>query len=288
MHLCSQSCQLIREARLGSHVPYNCLFMKAIFSILFLLLSSGTLLAQTDAPSPAEQKLLDLLNHERAAEKLPALAWNGHAAQAARKHSRLLAQHGDLSHQFEREEAVPQRIAATGLRFTDSAENVAVADAPEEAHMALMLSPGHRANIMNARYNAVGIGVYEAKGRLWVTQDFAWATAVYNDIEFGNAVILAFNRAREQKGIRPLDARLDSHLSALACSSKGEVGNVAAGLNGNGRVFLFTLSEPTQMPAQLTGHLLSNAYQRVNLGVCYSPDPQHGYANFWVVTVFPA
>lgn len=262
--------------------------MKPIFSILFLLLSSVILLAQSDAPSPAEHKILDLLNQERAAEKVPPLAWNGRAALAARKHSRLLAQHGEMSHQFEREEPVPQRIAATGLRFTDSAENVAVADAPEEAHMALMLSPGHRANIMNARYNAVGIGVYEANGRLWVTQDFAWTTAVYNDIEFGNAMIHAFNRARERKGIRPLDAHLDPRLSALACSAKGEVQNVAAGLNGNGRVFLFTLSEPTQMPEQLTGHLLSNAYQRVNVGACYSPDPQHGYANFWVVTVFPA
>jgi hypothetical protein len=262
--------------------------MKLFVAIFFLLMCWAPLLAPSDAPSPAERKILDLLNLERTAANLPPLAWSGHAALAARKHSRLLAQHGDLSHQFEREEAVPQRIAATGLRFTDSAENVAVADAPEEAHIALMLSPGHRANIMNARYNAVGIGVFEAKGRLWVTQDFAWTTAVYNDVEFGNAVILAFNRAREQKGIRPLDAHLDSRLSALACSAKGEVQNVAAGLNGNGRVFLFTLSEPTQMPAQLTGHLLSNAYQRVNIGACYSPDPQHGYANFWVVTVFPA
>ena len=78
----------------------NRLFMKPIFSAFFLLLSCATFLAQTDAPSPAEQKILDLLNHERAAQKLPALAWNVHAAQAARKHSRLLAQHGELSHHF--------------------------------------------------------------------------------------------------------------------------------------------------------------------------------------------
>jgi len=261
--------------------------MKPIFSILFLLLSCATLLAQD--PSPAERKILDLLNYERAAEKLPPLAWNGHAALAARKHSRLLAQHGDLSHQFEREEAVPQRMAATGLRFTDSAENVAVADAPEEAHMALMLSPGHRANIMNARYNAVGIGVYEAKGRLWVTQDFAWTVPLYNDVGFGQAFIGAFNHARKQKGIRPLDAHFDSHLSYLACGAKGDVHSVAAAINGTaGRVFLFTLSEPTQMPEQLSDHLFSKTQQRVNVGVCFSPDQEHGYANFWVVAVFPA
>ncbi len=266
--------------------------MKHLTAIIILIpLLCLTSLAQRKTafdPSPVESKILELLNQERATANLPALNWNGRAALAARGHSRLLAQHGEMSHQFEKEETVPQRIGSTGLRFTDSAENVAVADAPEEVQMALMLSPGHRANIMNPRYNAVGIGVFEAKGRLWVTQDFAWTTAVYNDSEFSQALINAFNRAREQKGIKPLDAHVDSHLSALACGANGDVQSVAAGINGNGRIFLFTLSEPTQMPDQLSGHLLSKTQQRVNVGVCFSPDQQHGYANFWVVTVFPA
>jgi uncharacterized protein YkwD len=259
--------------------------MKPIFSIFILLLSCATLLAQS--PSSAEQKIFDLLNQERVSANLPALKWNGQAAVAARAHSRLLARHGEMSHQFEKEDPIPQRIAATGLRFTDSAENIAVADAPEEVHMALMLSPGHKANIMNPRYNSVGIGVFEAKGRLWVTQDFAWATAVYNDSEFSQAMISAFNQARKQKGISPLLARVDPHLSSLACGAKGDVHNIAAGINGNGgKVFLFTLSEPTHIPGELSEHLLSS--HRVNVGVCFSPDPQHGYANFWVVAVFPA
>jgi len=225
--------------------------MKLCLAIFFLLIACATVLAQD--PSPAERKILDLLNHERAAEKLPPLAWNGHAAVAARRHSRLLAQHGDLSHQFEKEEPVPQRIAATGLRFTDSAENVAVAESPEDAHMALMLSPGHRANIMNPRYNAVGIGVHEAKGRLWVTQDFAWTTAIYDSAEFGHALIGAVNQARKEKGIKPLDVSLDAHLSSLACSAHGDVERIAAAMNGNGgKMFLFTLSEPSRMPEELS------------------------------------
>jgi hypothetical protein len=266
--------------------------MKRVVAIFILVPFLGICLRAQHKladPSPNEKKILELLNQERAAANLPPLKWNGHAVLAARAHSRLLAEHGEMSHQFEKEDAVSQRIAATGLRFTDSAENIAVADAPEEVHMALMLSPGHRANIMNPRYNAIGIGVVEAKGRLWVTQDFAWTTAVYNDNEFSQALIGAFNRAREQKGIRPLDAHVDSHLSALACSANGDVQNVAAGINGDGgHVFLFTLSEPTLMPEQLSGHVLSKAQQRVNVGVCFSPDQQHGYANFWVVAVFPA
>ena len=260
--------------------------------VILVTLVCATLPAQRKPPadpSTVESKILDLLNQERVSENLPALKWNGHAAMVARRHSQLLAQHGEMSHQFEKEETVPQRIGSTGLRFTDSAENVAVADAPEEVHMALMLSPGHRANIMNPRYNAVGIGVFEAKGRLWVTQDFAWITAVYNDSEFSQALISSFNRAREQKGIKPLDAHFDLHLSALACSANGDVQNVAAGMHGNGgHVFLFTLSEPTQMPEQLSGHLLSGTQHRVNVGVCFSPDQQHGYANFWVIALFPA
>src|ERR1700748_3324698 len=105
--------------------------MKLIFSIFLLLLSCARPFAQS--PSPSERKIFNLLNHERESANLPSLKWNGQAAVAARAHSRLLARHGEMSHQFETEDPVPQRIAATGLRFTDSAENIAVADAPEEA-----------------------------------------------------------------------------------------------------------------------------------------------------------
>ena len=122
--------------------------------------------------SPAEKRIFEELNHERASHGLSALQWNDHAANAARAHAQLLAENGKLSHQFPGEAALPERLGATGARFTVAAENVARTEFIEDVHPALMGSSGHRANILNTSYNAVGIGVVEDKGRIYVTQDF--------------------------------------------------------------------------------------------------------------------
>lgn len=42
------------------------------------------------------------------------------------------------------------------------------------AHRALMASPGHRANILEARFSKIGVGVYRSsKGEFWVTEMFS-------------------------------------------------------------------------------------------------------------------
>jgi hypothetical protein len=142
-----------------------CGFLQMAF-LLGLAQSQGNAGSPRPAgPYPDEQKLLNLVNQEREKAGLPKLQWNDHAAEAAREHSIQMAANLEISHQFPGEPVVSERIANTGMRFTVSAENVAEADSPEEIHMALMHSPGHRANIMSPRYNAVGIGVVLNKGR---------------------------------------------------------------------------------------------------------------------------
>ncbi len=50
---------------------------------------------------------------------------------------------------------------------TDAVYNVAY------AHVCLMHSPGHRANILEPRFTKVGVGLYrDAQGRFWVTEMF--------------------------------------------------------------------------------------------------------------------
>jgi hypothetical protein len=55
-------------------------------------------------------------------------------------------------------------------------ENVACAGDVEQMHQALMNSPGHRANILNARWNALGTGTFDG-ALLWGTQVFATVPA---------------------------------------------------------------------------------------------------------------
>ena len=51
-------------------------------------------------------------------------------------------------------------------------ENVAVAGSIEQAQSALEQSPGHLANMVNAKFTEVGIGVTVSKGRVYVVQVF--------------------------------------------------------------------------------------------------------------------
>jgi len=244
--------------------------------------SSGT----ASSASAPEQQLFDLLNLEREKAGLNHLQWDERLARAARKHSRLLASHRDLAHQFPNEPAIAERLAAAGARFTVAAENVATAETSQVVHMALMASPGHRANILDPRYNAAGVGVMERNGQLFVTQDFARTTRPYTEAEFREAFIAAFNRARASTGTIVIDAHADSNLHSVACSTQGSTPVLAAAGFNAAEVVTFTLSEPDKLPDQLMQYVRDARLRRMGLGVCFRPSAKYGYANFWVVAAF--
>jgi len=266
--------------------------MKVFLSVVSILIglstsaASGGPVRQKVEPSQAEQRIFELINQGREWAGLQKLEWNDEAAQAAREHSHLQATRNELSHKFPSEPGLQERLGATGLRFTVSAENIAHADTPEETHAALMLSHGHRANIMNPRYNSVGIGVVEDSGRLWVTEDFAYTTAVYSEDQFFEVFVQTFNRTRKKKGIPAIEAKRDAHLHNVACFAKGDVQDVTDGMARASEAVLFTASEPTWLPEQLNSQVEAPYLTKVRIGVCYRPDLMHGYANFWVAAVF--
>lgn len=238
------------------------------------------------SPSPAEKRIFEELNLERASHGLSALEWTDHAADAARAHARLLAVNGKLSHQFPDEPTLPERLGATGARFTVAAENVARTEFVEDVHLALMSSSGHRANILSASYNAVGIGVVEEKGRIYVTQDFIFLVPAYTESQFSSAFAEAFNLVRKGKAIRELDARPDAGLRELACSTDGDAMKLAGKLSSVRAVVVFTSSDPHRLPEQMISRAANADFHRMNYGVCFRPDQEHGYANFWVVATF--
>ena len=121
----------------------------------------------------AEQYFALSVNEERAAAGLPALAWNGPLAEAARQHARRMAVAKTMSHQLRGEPELSQRVALTGTSYPMLAENVGVGPSPAELHRALMNSPHHRENILDPKVNSVGIAVVFAHGSLWVVEDFA-------------------------------------------------------------------------------------------------------------------
>src|SRR5260370_9394070 len=199
------------------------------------------------APSP-EQELFKLLNMERENARLEKLQWDDKVAQAAQAHAQKLAANHALSHQFPDEQQLEERVGVTGARFSAVAENVAVAETVEEAHLALMNSPGHRDNIMNPRYNAVGIAVKPFKNKLYVTADFAHLVPAYSEQQFREALVAAFNRARQAHRNGPIEPHFDQRLDQEACAGKSDPTEVLRNLAGSIHATVFTASQPGGLP----------------------------------------
>jgi uncharacterized protein YkwD len=233
-----------------------------------------------------EKQIYDQLNHEREKRGLAALTWNDQAARAARSHAQAMVENGQLSHQFPGEPSLPERIGATGVRFTVAAENVARTEYVEDVHLALMDSPGHRANMLNPAYNAVGIGVAEHQGKIYVAQDFIFLVPAYSEAQFISAFAEAYNLARKTKGVRATDAGTNTLLHELACATDGVAAKLSDKIAGARAVVVFTSSDPHHLPEPMLSRAANPDFHRMNFGVCYRPDQEHGYANFWVVAAF--
>jgi uncharacterized protein YkwD len=126
-----------------------------------------------DYKARAEQEILQLINQARRQRGLPQLDENAQLREAARSHARLMASNQTLSHQLAGEPILRKRLALAGVHFHTDGETVAFDESPEAAQQSLMQSPPHRAIILDPEYNAVGVGIVERNGTVWVTEDFA-------------------------------------------------------------------------------------------------------------------
>ncbi|HEU4416737.1 MAG TPA: CAP domain-containing protein [Candidatus Angelobacter sp.] len=258
--------------------------MKRIFlSAAFVIFAASALWC---APSPAEKIIFDALNHQRESAGIATLEWNDNVAKAARLHAEQLADNHKLSHQFPGESPLAERLGLAGARFTDAGENVALTEYVEDVHPALMTSDGHRANMMNPRFNSVGIGVVEREGKVYATEDFVLAVPEYSEAQFAGALAEAFNRERKSRGSRIIEAHLNQTLHQAACSTDGVVSRLNGLLPGTRAVVVFTSSEPHTVPEELMARAAGTYYRSMNFGVCFRPDQKYGYGNFWVVVAF--
>ena len=100
---------------------------------------------QRDLRDP-QQVLLERINDDRARAGLKPLAWDARMAEAARDHAEMMADEGRLSHQFDGEPALLDRLTRRSVRLDTASENVVYDVTPEGAHEAFVKSAPHRGN----------------------------------------------------------------------------------------------------------------------------------------------
>jgi uncharacterized YkwD family protein/spore coat assembly protein SafA len=121
-----------------------------------------------------EQKVIDLVNQQRAYNGLQALKANWELCRVARYKSQDMIDKRYFSHQSPTYGSPIRMMESFGIGFSAAGENIAYGQrTPQEVMNGWMNSPGHRSNILNPTYNQIGVGVAKASnGTFYWTQMF--------------------------------------------------------------------------------------------------------------------
>lgn len=120
-----------------------------------------------------ESQMLALVNKERVKHGLKPLQADPVLVPVARAHSQDMFAKGYFAHDNLDGKDPFDRMRAANVPFRAAGENLALAQTVEIAHVNLMNSPGHRANILNPSFGRVGIGILDGGFYgLMISQEF--------------------------------------------------------------------------------------------------------------------
>ena len=241
----------------------------------------------SDYDAGAEQVLLVLANQARAQAGAPRLTLDAGMSQAARAHAEAMFAARQLSHQFDGEPSLPQRLAAaTRTRLDQEGENVALDFDAEKGHQHLMLSPPHRANLLNPAYNVVGLGVVRSGDRLFIVQDFGHALPSYSAAEVKDRIAATVAQARHEAKQRGLSRRdlptADDAACSMAHADKLGTSPVHQ-LAQRYTVLTYTSLHPETLPENASHVLGSHNLRSFSVGACYARTGTYPTGVYWVV-----
>ena len=122
----------------------------------------------------AENKILELMNQKRTEAGLQPLTMDSTLLQVARYKSNHMIQYNYFDHTTPEGTKWTDWLKAIGYKYTATGENIAynTYDAVELFNQ-WWNSPGHKANMMNASYTKVGVGVINGNSKYMGTQEFS-------------------------------------------------------------------------------------------------------------------
>jgi hypothetical protein len=238
----------------------------------------------------AEAQVLSALNHSRAEAGVPELKLDPALRDAARKHSILLAQRNVLSHQFAGEASLSDRLRAAGLFFTAASENVGINSSLDDVNAMFMRSPGHRVNMLNPGYSAVGIGVVHRGRDYWVTEDFATLTPSLSAQQAEDEAAQGFELEWKKTRVAvPKRLTIDT-LRTFACQiakSGGKLQKTTITSEGKSAhaVIGYSTPDPSSLASQADSVISNTSLSAYAVGAC-TPQQSGDGGQFWIVMAF--
>ena len=234
-----------------------------------------------------EQDLFQLANQSRQHSGAPALVLDSGLTAAARAHAQAMLEAHQLSHRFDGEPSLVQRLAATSsLQLDQAAENVALDYSAAGGHEHLMLSPPHRANLLNPAYNTVGLGVVRSGERLYIVQDFAHALPAYSADEVKDRIAAAVIQMRHHSGRAALARHDLANADESACSmaEADKLGTPPVRkLAEKFTVLTYTSLRPETLPKESSHAVNSPNLHAFSVGSCYARTETYPTGVYWIV-----
>jgi uncharacterized YkwD family protein/spore coat assembly protein SafA len=121
-----------------------------------------------------EEEVVRLVNIERGKQGLGALKMNWELARVARLKSEDMALKKYFDHQSPTYGSPFDMIKSFGIKYLNAGENIAKGQKnAADVMKGWMNSAGHKANILNANYTEIGVGVAkDSSGTIYWTQQF--------------------------------------------------------------------------------------------------------------------
>jgi uncharacterized protein YkwD len=231
---------------------------------------------------------LNLVNLTRSQAGLPALAWDDKLAEAAGEHAKTMAEQGTLSHQFAGEPSLLERLTAHRARLDRASENVVYDLTVEGAHDNFMGSAPHRANLLDPGFDAIGIGVVETGGLLYIVEDFSHRVVDVSDEQAARMVAASFDAQRRKAGAEDLPLVDDRRLHQIAQSmAESETPNGTPGLALPGARFAasYATLDPANLPTAVAHLTALRGVTHIGVGVHYARTPKYPGGLYWVTVV---
>jgi hypothetical protein len=172
------------------------------------------------------------------------------------------------------------------LQLDQEGENVALDYDAQHGHEHLMLSPPHRANLLNSAYNVVGLGVVRSGDRLYIVQDFGHALPNYSPIEVKDRIAAAVNEKRRHSGRPELQRRdlLTADDAACSMAQADKLGTTPVRkLAERFTVLTYTSLRPETLPSGATRAISSHHLHSFSIGACYARTDTYPTGVYWVV-----
>lgn len=241
--------------------------------VIAAVMCAGVMM-QAQRDDAAAREIFAGVNRARAAEHLAALQWEPSLARAAQSHSEGMAQQQQSAHVLPQEPPLAERIGNAGARVSAVGENVGYAGSAEAVEEAWMQSAGHRANILNADFDAVGIAAFRRGDKLYATEDFARLTQAISADDGDLQVRDAIAQARKERHLPPLAIRVLTGAHCTAAAFQAATATLGLGQGQARAIVDFTTADPGKLPGPLLERLAGPGYSSYSLSVCDLHEPK--------------